>query len=608
MIVKMKKVLLLTLSKYKKESLEILRDFGAVHINSCNKNSDSLKKSIDDRRILMQAFSLLKEDGGVKALKSSNGNFLDIAKSIVNLGNEIKEFQDIKRSLLHERNLISVWGNFSLENIDELKESNIYIQFFKIQKSEYKNLLRDPNVNVLLIKNVKNTSYFVSVGEFEQKIEIADEFKFNFDLDYINNKLKVVDEILDQKLTQISLFNKYIDILRDEIKNYDQIVEFEQVLADMQTDFEDFSYITGFIPAESQEALKNAVLKAGFAAQFADPEENDIIPTYIKRKGIANLAAPIFNILETIPGYKERDISFIFILFFFVFFGMIIGDAAYGVIFFLIGILLSLSFLLKGKPLTPFHGLIFYLSVSSILYGAMTGTWFGSPLILEMFPILNSFKVSYLTEKNSVQNIIFICFSIGVLQISLAHVWNFFRQVKEKPHIHSIAQIGWLMCIVGLYYLVLNLILSQSRFPMYNVVYNVIYFGVALVFVFGKQDGSNFFKCILKSFGGIIEQFLTTVSGFADIISYIRLFAVGLAGLSISASFNTMSIPLLKSSNIGLIVAGIIVILFGHVLNIMLSLLSVIVHGVRLNMLEFSNHLGQEWSGCAYRPFKKMKK
>ncbi|QXG43828.1 V-type ATP synthase subunit I [Borreliella burgdorferi] len=608
MIVKMKKVLLLTLSKYKKESLEILRDFGAVHINSCNKNSDSLKKSIDDRRTLMQAFSLLKEDGGVKALKSSNGNFLDIAKSIVNLGNEIKEFQDIKRSLLHERNLISVWGNFSLENIDELKESNIYIQFFKIQKSEYKNLLRDLNVNVLLIKNVKNTSYFVSVGEFEQKIEIADEFKFNFDLDYINNKLKVVDEILDQKLTQISLFNKYIDILRDEIKNYDQIVEFEQVLADMQTDFEDFSYITGFIPAESQEALKNAVLKAGFAAQFADPEENDIIPTYIKRKGIANLAAPIFNILETIPGYKERDISFIFMLFFFVFFGMIIGDAAYGVIFFLIGILLSLSFLLKGKPLTPFHGLIFYLSVSSILYGAMTGTWFGSPLILEMFPILNSFKVSYLTEKNSVQNIIFICFSIGVLQISLAHVWNFFRQVKEKPHIHSIAQIGWLMCIVGLYYLVLNLILSQSRFPMYNVVYNVIYFGVALVFVFGKQDGSNFFKCILKSFGGIIEQFLTTVSGFADIISYIRLFAVGLAGLSISASFNTMSIPLLKSSNIGLIVAGIIVILFGHVLNIMLSLLSVIVHGVRLNMLEFSNHLGQEWSGCAYRPFKKMKK
>ncbi|PRQ90592.1 V-type ATP synthase subunit I [Borreliella burgdorferi] len=608
MIVKMKKVLLLTLSKYKKESLEILRDFGAVHINSSNKNSDSLKKSIDDRRILMQAFSLLKEDGGVKALKSSNGNFLDIAKSIVNLGNEIKEFQDIKRSLLHERNLISVWGNFSLENIDELKESNIYIQFFKIQKSEYKNLLRDPNVNVLLIKNVKNTSYFVSVGEFEQKIEIADEFKFNFDLDYINNKLKVVDEILDQKLTQISLFNKYIDILRDEIKNYDQIVEFEQVLADMQTDFEDFSYITGFVPAESQESLKNAVLKAGFAAQFADPEENDIIPTYIKRKGIANLAAPIFNILETIPGYKERDISFIFMLFFFVFFGMIIGDAAYGVIFFLIGILLSLSFLLKGKPLTPFHGLIFYLSVSSILYGAMTGTWFGSPLILEMFPILNSFKVSYLTEKNSVQNIIFICFSIGVLQISLAHVWNFFRQVKEKPHIHSIAQIGWLMCIVGLYYLVLNLILSQSRFPMYNVVYNVIYFGVALVFVFGKQDGSNFFKCILKSFGGIIEQFLTTVSGFADIISYIRLFAVGLAGLSISASFNTMSIPLLKSSNIGLIVAGIIVILFGHVLNIMLSLLSVIVHGVRLNMLEFSNHLGQEWSGCAYRPFKKMKK
>ncbi|AHE62434.1 V-type ATP synthase subunit I [Borrelia parkeri] len=605
MIVKMSKVLILTLLKYKRESLEILRELGVVHINFCNRVSESLEKVIEERGTLVQALSLLGDDSEVKLLSSSNENFLDVAKSIISLGSEIKDLMDMQQSLLHKRDIISFWGYFSLELVNKLRESNIYVQFFKSGIGEYKKLLACSETKVALINNYKGTAYFVAINYSKQTIDTAEEYEFDFDLDFIENKLRFVDEILDQKLTQLSILNKYRDILRDEIKEYDQIVEFEQVMADMDVACDNFVYITGFVPEDKREDLKN--LKGKFVVQFAEPDD-DVVPTYIKRRGIAKLAKPIFDVLDTIPGYKERDVSCVFMLFFFMFFGMIIGDAAYGMIFLLVGIFLSLGNFIKGKPLTSIHALIFYLSTSAIIYGSMTGTWFGSnPFILELFPILKSLKLGYLTGTNGMQNIMFICFTIGVLQISLAHMWNFIQKVKEKPHIHSIAQIGWLIIMPGLYYLVLNLILGKDRFPMHSIVLNMIYGGVILVFIFEKQDGSNFFMCVLKSFGGIIEQFLATVSGFADIISYIRLFAVGLAGLAISDSFNSMSASLLKSSNVGLMISGIIVILFGHILNITLSLLSVVVHGVRLNMLEFSNHLGQEWNGYSYRPFRKIK-
>ncbi|AJW72920.1 V-type ATP synthase subunit I [Borrelia hermsii] len=608
MIVKMNKVLILTLLKYKRESLEILRELGVVHINFCNKVSESLERVVEERGILRQALSLLGDDSEVKILSSSNENFLDVARSIVSLGSEIKDLKDMQQSLLHKRDIISCWGYFPLELINKLRESNIYVQFFKSGIGEYKKLLAFSETKVTLINNYKGTAYFVAINDSKQIVDTAEEYEFEFDLDFIENKLKVIGEILNQKLTQLSILNKYGDVLRDKIKEYDQIVEFEQVMTDMDVERDNFVYITGFIPEDKQEDIKNATLNGEFVVQFAEPDADDVVPTYIKRRGIAKLAKPIFNVLDTIPGYKERDVSCIFMLFFFVFFGMIIGDAAYGVIFLLIGILFSLSNIIKGKPLTSIHALIFYLSTSAIIYGSMTGTWFGSStFFLDLFPILKSLKLEYLTGRSGMQNIMFICFTIGVLQISLAHMWNFIQKVKEKPYIHSIAQIGWLIVIPGLYYLALNLILGRDRFPMHSIVLNMIYVGVMLVFIFEKQDGSNFFICVLKSFGGIIEQFLATVSGFADIISYIRLFAVGLAGLAISDSFNSMSASLLKSSNIGLIISGIIVILFGHILNITLSLLSVVVHGVRLNMLEFSNHLGQEWNGYSYRPFRKIK-
>ena len=125
--------------------------------------------------------------------------------------------------------------------------------------------------------------------------------------------------------------------------------------------------------------------------------------------------------------------------------------------------------------------------------------------------------------------------------------------------------------------------------------------GIAMVILFSKQEG-QFFKGILKGVGGFLTTFLDSIGAFSDIISYIRLFAVGLATVEIAKSFNEMAAG--SGSGITGIIGGAIILIFGHTLNLAMGALSVIVHGVRLNMLEFSGHLGMEWTGRPYTPLR----
>ena len=160
--------------------------------------------------------------------------------------------------------------------------------------------------------------------------------------------------------------------------------------------------------------------------------------------------------------------------------------------------------------------------------------------------------------------------------------------------------------MVGLYFLVLFMLLGVAL-PSFAVW--LIGIGITLYFIFAEQKGGNFVKNILKSFCNFLSIFLNAVSSFADIISYIRLFAVGLAGSIIAESFNNMAVPSEGFGSFGLVfilrlLAAVLILVFGHALNIAMNSLSVIVHGVRLNLLEYAgNHLGMEWTGYTYKPF-----
>jgi V/A-type H+-transporting ATPase subunit I len=174
-----------------------------------------------------------------------------------------------------------------------------------------------------------------------------------------------------------------------------------------------------------------------------------------------------------------------------------------------------------------------------------------------------------------------------------------------------LADIGSIAMLCGMFALILFLVVSNTRFPFFTAgpdgdlplvgraALYLIIGGFVLNFVFANYEG-NIGKSILASLANIITVVLGVTNVFSDIMSYIRLWAVGLAGASISATVNTMAGPLLGNF---LMFLGVILLVFGHGLNVILNVLSVLVHGVRLNTLEFSSHLGVSWSGFAYRPF-----
>lgn len=193
---------------------------------------------------------------------------------------------------------------------------------------------------------------------------------------------------------------------------------------------------------------------------------------------------------------------------------------------------------------------------------------------------------------------------LGLVQLSIAHLKNIRR---DFPSPKFIAQFGQLIMVDGMFFLVLNLVISTTKYPVPMWALYLVLAGFVLNFVFANWESGHgvvmgLIKSIVGSLANIVSIFLGIVNIFADIVSYIRLWAVGLAGLAISQTINNMAGPMF--GHLVLYAAGILLLVFGHGLNVIMSLLSVVVHGVRLNVLEFSGHLGMEWSGYKYEPFK----
>ena len=360
------------------------------------------------------------------------------------------------------------------------------------------------------------------------------------------------------------------------------------------------------MPSEKTELIKNEAASNGWAIMLKAPEDDDHVPTLVRNSKVVRIIQPVFELLGTIPGYREKDISFFFLVFFSIFFAMIIGDGGYGAIFLGISIYAGIKLKKKNGVVPDGIKLLAEMSFFTVIWGAITGTWFGSENIAEIpfFNMLIIEKIASFSDKPNAQYIKHLTFIIGTVHLSIAHIWNFITMLKERPIIKAFSQLGWLSMVLGLYFLVLDFVLSSVLFPMPPYGWNMIFGGLAVVVVFGEQDG-HFFKGLLKGVSGLMTTFLDTIGAFSDIISYIRLFAVGLATVAVASSFNSMAAEM--GSGVVGIIASVFVLGLGHTLNIAMAALSVVVHGVRLNVLEFSGHLGMEWTGEYYNPFKNRK-
>ena len=640
MIVPMKKVSLVVLNNERKDALTELKKVGVVHLEQIDGSSEQLSLYKEASNNAVAANAILSDikvakkkniASNVKVL--SNSEVVEKCKHIIDLSDRKKKLLEEIAGDAAEIERFANWGQVDIDDFIYLKEKGISFKMYEIPEDKY-NLI-DEKLTTICVNRIKKIVRFLLVDSSEDRPEGLPPEAFEVPMPILSTKdlaKRVEDNESEIAKIEEELKSEtvYISQIQDFKSNLESDIQFETIYSGMGKEDSgkatDLAWLTGYVPIDSFDKLKDCVTKNSWAMAASDPTEDDNVPTKLKNNKFVSLIYPLTDFLGTVPGYHEYDISGWFLLFFCVFFGMIFGDGGYGLLVTIISLVMVLKSLFQKKSISPLLGLLLLLGLSTVAWGTVTCTWFGLKpeqlpawlTSLSITPISNAAGADYrlyLPWSTDVglttgQNLQIFCFTLAFLQLSVAHLKGMARNRKS---LKVLGEFGSLLQIWGMFYVVLSMVVSSALFPL-NLVIPVgtvsipvgtiaialVGVGFALSFIFSNYDG-NIGQSILESCKNIISVLLGVVNVFSDIVSYIRLWAVGLAGSAISNTVNEMAGPLLGHAIT--FIAFVALIAFGHGLNMVLNLLSVIVHGVRLNTLEFSTHLGMSWSGFKYNPF-----
>ena len=614
MIVPMKKVFLVILEAEKRQALKNLRKLGLVHLEELEGHSEELSMLKGEQSNLETALRLLQDLKLEKSVKPSNpideSDPVIFADKVTSLFDEKSKAQsEIGRYQL-ELDRLSRWGGINLEDFSYLSEKGVHLHLYEIPANKYATLPED--IETVFVNQDKNTARFLLFTR-DENLPVLPAEAFAVAMPEKSTSEMIADiKALNGKIASINstllATTEKIKFLKDEINKKAKQVEFENAFSGMASDSAEnhaLAWLTGYVPTENVEDVKKLAEseKWGFAA--VDPEADDPVPTKIKNNKLVSLIYPVTDFLGTVPGYTEYDISNWFLLFFCVFFGMIFGDGGYGLIIVAAAILGLLSSVFKKQKPASAMFLLLLIGLSTMGWGMITCSWFGMdtnllPQWLKdlSVPALSNVTANISSEMDTYvsQNIQIFCFTLALIQLSIAHLKGIVRYIKSWK---ALGELGSLVMLFGIYFVVLNMVVSSVRFPMPSYTIPLVLGGFLLNFIFGNYDG-NFGAGLAESAKNIVSLLLGVVNVFSDVVSYIRLWAVGLAGGAIASTVNEMAGPMMGGA---IICAAILLLFFGHGLNMILNVLSVIVHGVRLNTLEFSNHLGMSWAGFSYKPF-----
>ena len=376
-------------------------------------------------------------------------------------------------------------------------------------------------------------------------------------------------------------------------------IAFEQA-RELLADHGAVSVVTGWIPVSRVKELMDIVTSAksdlfertraiGWGVLLRDAAPGETPPTLIEPPKMFRPVKVLFEGLGIAPAYTEADVSVPFMCYFSLFFAMLVGDGAYGAIF------LAGTLAMRKKLPKSWFTLLTVFSLATIAWGVLSNTWFGAQI-----PWCADWPTVKWLGDVTYKNIMLVCFTIGASHLMLARIWN---GVCRLPDTTAIAEFGWAGVLLFMYFVTNSLVGIFPSIPSFMT----WVFGVSLacVFLFSVKPKD------LKTNGISLGMLpLNIMSSLGDIISYVRLFAVGLASVKVAENFNSMALGLVSGDkplwlNALMFVGTVLILVAGHALNLAMAALSILVHAVRLNTLEFSNHKGVSWSGYAFRPFRR---
>lgn len=605
MITKMKKLTFLVYHKEYDAFLNNLRDLGVVHIAEKQQgmaDNSALQEKIRLSARLSATIKLLqnikteeKVTDDSETVSASRGmQILDEVDELLNHKSSLQQ-----QILAYEKELavLEPWGDFSPESIAKLRDSGYDIGFYISTEANFNEDWIEA-YNAMVINRVASKVYFITFTKTNQEIDLDVERIKLPDRSYGQTQELIQcnkEELLRQEETLQNIARKDIPSLLAARKELNGEIEFDQVVLNTEPAAgEKLMLLQGWLPASEEDPIVAYLNSQSVYYDIKKPAPEDNVPIQLNNKGLFAWFEPICK-LYMLPKYNELDLTPFFAPFFMLFFGLCLGDSGYG-LFLLLGVTLYRLLARNiGQTMKPILSLVQLLAASTFFCGMLTGTFFGANFYDLDWPFIQRMKQAIAMDNNDMFQLSLL---LGVIQILFGMILKAVNQAIQFGFKYAVGTIGWIILLVS----VGLAAVLPAVFPMGGTAHLVILAIAGAMILFYNSPDKNIFI----NFGlGLWDSYNMVTGLLGDILSYVRLFALGLSGGILASVFNSLAVGMSPDNVIAGPIVMVLIFVIGHSINIFMNVLGAMVHPMRLTFVEFFKNSGYEGGGKEYKPFSK---
>ena len=624
MISKMQKLLLVGPQKKKDEIIKTLQKAGVVEVmpyKGKEFRTDGRFVTTADADTALSALKLADKydamnENAVRKHSETSLHGSELANKIIELDASCKKIKDELTLLGNKLSTIEKLGDFSLDDIRLIeKKGNVKIQIWECPKKSADEINFEKVLAVFKIYSDSSSVFFLTCAKEPVQLRKCSEIVVEEDLAGLKKAITELKE--KQNGTESAIFDlaaKRGELYDNYFAELDKI-SFNRAAKGTVSEFDDKVFLLqAWCPKSEMANLKKTFENECAAIIEIEPEKDETIPTLIdSKKAVDEMGRDLVNIYDT-PAYTDWDPSSWVFFSFTLFFAMIVGDGGYGLLLFVFMLFLKIKLKNPGAAMKRFINLSLVLTGATAVYGILTGAFFGwfpkafeAPLITfcKNMDFIKIDKANPDTTKFMMQ----LSVLIGMVHICLSLILRGLRAAKdEKDFISPLINLAWIGGIWSFFFwyafdkggsTVFNAA-DPAAISANGLLSLEIFAGILVILYAIQAKTFNPFKMVYASFFGLYNG----VQFFSDILSYIRLFALGLSGALLAQTFNNLAGQVLDLGVAGYIFAPLIAI-FGHLLNIALCLMGGVIHGLRLNFLEWYRWCF-DGSGRKFVPFKNL--
>ncbi|MBP1640985.1 MAG: V-type ATPase kDa subunit [Bacteroidetes bacterium] len=606
MIVKMKKYTFLVYHKEYAGFLEKLRELGVIHVaekQGGTIDDEDLRSNLQLTQRFKAATATLDHYSDSENPLPQNSE-LDGFKLLTDIESRVQEKEQLQTrrlSVVKDMDRMIPWGDFDWERIRQLEQAGLDVSFFSCNSSKF-----DPEweakYSALQVDCLNSTVYFITVT--------PKGFEFEIEADVLRPGSKTAAELQ----TEIDGIDAEIGSIEEWLKNatagYDALkkaqfevserVDLRRVQLNTTSEAENtVRILEGYCPEENEEPLIGVLKQSGIYYVAEVPLKTDeAVPVKLKNNKFSSVFEFIGGLYE-LPNYHKSDMTPYFAPFYMLFFGFCFADVVYGVMLAGVGLYFSKK---VREELQPVMRLLFYLGLTAFFMGLVTGNVGGIQLekIETNWPWYETLKKYILTSDR----LFYASLILGAIQIIFGQFVRACTRWKTDGFASTISTWGWLLLVVG-GGSVFGLQKGGLIAPEIAKTISYVIFAISGICIFLlNHPGHN----ILANIGeGIWDTYEKATGWLSDLLSYIRLFAICIAGAVLAIVFNSLATSLSGNTPVVSQIVMILILLFGHFINIFMAILASFVHPLRLTFVEFYKNAGFVGGGKSYKPFARYK-